>query len=181
MSTPWRAAHNIILESDEFRSSKELQEIETIDILGIYDDYSRQLEQEHEEESKRLRIDHVRKARKAREGFKLLLQELEQKGDLTRKTKWKETYKQIKGDERYHALLGLAGSNPIELWMDAVDDISEEVESCAEKIGKVLKDGNHEVNVETTWEQFADMIKDAPTIVHIEEKKRREVHDLVSK
>ena len=180
-ATPWRAAHNIILESDEFRSSRDLQQIEQIDILGVYDDYSRQLEQEHEDESRRLRIEHVRKGRKAREGFKLLLQELEAAGELTRKTKWKDTYARIKDDERYLALLGPQGSSPMDLWMDAVDDISEEVEQATEKVEKVLRDGSgkHEVKLDTTLQEFEKMIGEAPSVAHIEAKMRRVVHELV--
>ena len=180
-STPWRAAHNVILESEDFRSSRDLQQIETIDILGVYDDYSRQLEQEHEDESRRLRIEHVRKGRKAREGFKLLLQELEAAGELNRRTRWIDTYKRIKDDDRYLALLGPQGSSPMDLWMDAVDDISEELEQSTEKVEKVLRDGKYELKLETTLQEFEGMIGEAPSVAHIEAKKRKEVYELVSR
>ena len=132
--TPWRAAHNIILSSVAFREDEDLQQVETIDILGVYDDYTRQLEQEHEEESRRLRMEKARTGRKAREGFKTLLGELEARGELTRVTKWKDTYRLVKDDPRYLAILGLPGSTALDLWMDAVDDITEEVERAAEKV-----------------------------------------------
>ncbi|ORX38961.1 hypothetical protein BD324DRAFT_617994 [Kockovaella imperatae] len=178
VSTTWRAAHNMILDSDEFRRSRDLQEMETIDILGVYDDYARQLEQDHEEEWRRLRIEHVRSGRKAREGFKALLQELQTKGQLTRTSKWKNTFRLVKNDERYLALLGPQGSSPLDLWMDAVDDISEEVERAAEKVEKVLEDTNREVKVDTSWEEFEKWVKDG-NVAHVEDKMRRDVYDLM--
>lgn len=179
VSTPWREAHNMILSSSEFKADPELQKIESIDILGVYDDYSRQLEQEHEEESRKARIEHVRKARKAREGFKALLSEYEHKGELTRNTKWKDFAPLIRKDERYRALLGQPGSSPVELWMDAVDDIAEEVESTADKIQMALgKDKS--VLLETSLEQFEAMCKDAQLEKQFDEKRRKDAFDLVS-
>ena len=179
-ATPWRAAHNIITSSEAFRSDKDFQQIEVIDILSVYDDYSRQLEKEYDDDSRRLRIDHVRKGRRARDGFKVLLGELQARGDLTRKSKWKETLAKIKDDERYLALLGLQGSSPLDLWMDAVDDLGEETDRAAEKIEKAFKDGGEVVDAQTTWERFEEMIREVHADLHIEGKLRRDAYDLVS-
>jgi pre-mRNA-processing factor 40 len=176
VSTRWRAAHEIILGAPGFRQNPELQKVETIDILTVWDDYSRQLEQEHETETKRLRIERVRKARKAREGFVALLHELKHDGTLTRQSKWKELYPKIRKDERYENLLGLQGSSPLDLWMDIVDDMRDEVERGAEKVEQYLKQQQKVVEIETKREEFEQWISD----LAMEPKLKKDVYDFVS-
>jgi pre-mRNA-processing factor 40 len=153
-----------------------MQKIETIDILTVWEEYSRRLEQEHDSESKRLRIERVRKARKAREGFVALLHELKLDGVLTRQSKWKELHPRIKKDERYEALLGMQGSSPLDLWMDVVDDIQDEVERGAEKVEQALKQQQKVVEIETKWEEVEQWIKD----VAMDDKLKKDVYDFVS-
>ncbi|KAK8843487.1 hypothetical protein IAR55_007146 [Kwoniella newhampshirensis] len=179
VSTRWRAAHDLIVSSATFKEDKDLQKIETIDMIDVYDEYARQLEQEHEEESRRLRVEMIRKARKAREGFKALLAELESKGELTRLSQWKETYPKIKNDERYHALVGVQGSSPLDLWMDAVDDLGEEVERAAEKVERALSKEGKTIKLETEWEAVEEWIKELHIESQIEEKLRKEVYKLI--
>lgn len=158
-----------------------MQQIETIDILGVWDDYSRQLEAEHETESRRLKTEQVRKARKAREGLVALLHELKADGTLKRTTKWKEVYPKFRDDQRYTDLLGLNGSSPLDLWMDMVDDLAEESERAAEKVEKGLKGIEKEIKLDTTEEEYAGWIKEAGLESQLEERLRKDVFDLVCK
>jgi len=166
----------MILSAPAFRQSTELHHIETIDILTVWEDYSRQLEQEHEQEIKKIRIERVRKARKAREAFVALLHELKHDGVLTRSSKWRDLYPKIKKDERYENLLGLQGSSPLDLWMDVVDDMQDEVERGAEKVEQYLKQQQKVVEIETKWEEVEEWIKD----LTMEPKLKRDVYDFVS-
>lgn len=149
-------------------------------MLGVYDDSSRQLMQEHEEESRRHRIETVRRARKAREGFKMLLHELRDRGELTRLSKWKDTLPKIHDDERYAILLGMPGSSPLDLWMDAVDDMGEEAERAAEKIERAVAKEEKAVKVETSWEEFEGLLREVHIDSQIDVKLRKEVYDMVS-
>jgi len=176
VSTRWRAAHETILSAPAFRQSTELHKIETIDILTVWEDYSRQLEQEHEQEIKKVRIERIRKARKAREAFVALLHELKHDGILTRSSKWKDLYTRIRKDERYENLLGLQGSSPLDLWMDVVDDMQDEVERGAEKVEQYLKQQQKVVEIETKWEEVEGWLKD----LTMEPKLKKDVYDFVS-
>ena len=179
VSTRWRAAHEIILSSPSWRADPQLQKIDTIDMLGVYDDYSRQLEQEHEEDSRRHRIESIRRARKAREGFKALLNELQSSGEVTRLSKWKDSVPKIKDDERYSALLGMPGSTPLELWMDLVDDMGEEAERAAEKIERALAKEDKSIKLETTFVEFESLVKELHMDAQIDDKLRGDVFDMV--
>lgn len=177
VGTRWRAAHEVILAAPAFRNDSQLQKIETLDILTVWDNYSRQLEQEHETESKRLRIDRVRKGRKAREAFIAFLHELKHDGILTRQSKWKELYPRIKKDERYENLLGMQGSSPLDLWMDVVDDMQDEVERAAEKIEQALKRDAHILTVETKPDEYDSWVQE----VKMDDKVKKEVYTFVSR
>lgn len=179
VSTRWRAAHDLIISSPAFRSDKDLQKIEVLDMIKVYEDYAYKLEQEHKEESRKLKIEATRNARKAREGFKALLKELDHNGELTRTSKFKDTYPKIKNDERYIALLGLSGSSPLELWMDAVDDIGEEVERAAEKINNALSKVDKKITLETSREELEQWCREVHMDTQIAEKLRKEVYNLV--
>lgn len=176
IGTRWRAAHEMILASPAFRADSQLQKIETLDILHVWDDHSRQLEQEHETESRRLRTDRVRKGRKAREGFLALLHELKHEGVLTRQSKWKDLYPRIKKDERYENLLGMQGSSPLDLWMDVVDDMQDQVEGAADRVEQALKRDQKVLTVETKWEEFVEWIKD----LKMDDKVKKDVYEFVS-
>ena len=170
----------MILSAPAFRTDEDLQQIETIDILNVWDDYSRQLEAEHETESRRLKVEQARKARKAREGFVALLHEMKADGTLTRTTKWKEVYPKIRDDERYSNLLGLNGSSPLDLWMDMVDDLAEESERAAEKVEKGFKGIEKEIKLDTTEDEYLAWIKEAGLEGQIDERLRKDVYALVS-
>ncbi|ODN88465.1 pre-mRNA-processing factor 40 [Cryptococcus wingfieldii CBS 7118] len=179
VSTRWRAAHDLIISSPAFRADPSLQQASVLDMIKAYEDYAYKLEQEHKEESRKLRIEDVRRARKAREGYKALLKEMEERGDLKRTSKWRETYGIVKGDPRYEALLGLPGSSPLELWMDAIDDLSEEVSRAAEKIEYALGKAGKEFKKGTTWEELEGWCHETHMDQQISERLRKEVFSLL--
>ena len=69
--TRWRGAHQLVVESDAYRSDPEIQALPTLDILLAFEDYSRVLEREFEEQQRRKQVEKTRSERKAREGFKV--------------------------------------------------------------------------------------------------------------
>ncbi|OCF60315.1 hypothetical protein L486_02996 [Kwoniella mangroviensis CBS 10435] len=179
VSSRWREAHDLIVSSEEFKADRELQKIETIDMIQVYDTYARQLEIEHEEESKKLKIENVRKARKARENFKVLLHQLQERGDLDRTSKFKDVYKRIKDDERYLTLLGLQGSNPLDLFMDHIDDLNEEFETASQKLVRALNKDGKEIKLETTFEELDEWVRELKIENQFDEKLRKDIYDLI--
>ncbi len=69
--TKWRTAHNLLLESDEWKEDAELRKLPTLDILLAFEDYSRVREREYEEQMRRSQVEKTRTERKAREAFKV--------------------------------------------------------------------------------------------------------------
>ena len=69
--TRWRTAHNLLVESDEWKSDVELRKLPNLDILLAFEDYSRVREREYEEQMRRSQVEKTRTERKAREAFKV--------------------------------------------------------------------------------------------------------------
>lgn len=69
--TRWRTAHNLVVESEEWKSDSELRKLPTLDLLLAFEDYSRVREREFEEQTRRAQVEKTRKERKAREAFKV--------------------------------------------------------------------------------------------------------------
>lgn len=69
--TRWKTAHNLVMDSEEYKADPELQRLPTLDILLAFEDYSRVREREYEEQTRRAQVEKTRKERKAREGFKV--------------------------------------------------------------------------------------------------------------
>lgn len=69
--TRWRQAHNLVLESEEWKNDAELQTLPTLDILLAFEDYSRVRERAFEEQMRRSQVEKTRRERKAREAFKV--------------------------------------------------------------------------------------------------------------
>jgi pre-mRNA-processing factor 40 len=137
--TKWRDAHRRLLESPEYRADKELQELPNLDILLAFEDFSRAQEREFEEQLRRTQVDKARRERTARENFRALLAELVNKGALRARRKWKQVYPEFADDERYLGLLGMPGSNPLELFWDVVDGLDQRLDAKIAVIAAAIK------------------------------------------
>ncbi|KAH9479534.1 Pre-mRNA-processing protein prp40 [Psilocybe cubensis] len=176
--TKWRDAHELLVRSEEWHSDAELRKLPTLDILLAFEDYSRVREREYEEQTRRAQVEKTRRERKAREAFKSLLHELIESGALKARTKWKEVYPLFRDDNRYLDMLGNPGSNPLELFWDAVDVLDQQLDTKVviveeairrhnAKLAEGTERGNDNMDVddkpfvvtpETTWGQFSLII-----------------------
>lgn len=174
--TKWRTAHSMVLESEAWKTDPEIQRLPTLDILLAFEDYSRVREREFEEQTRRAQVEKNRKERKAREGFKALLRELVDRGEIKAGTKWKTVYPLFRDDDRYTNILGNPGSGPLELFWDVVDAMDQKMESKIEIVEGAIKrynekhkpDGDMDVDggpvafkvgIETTEKEFLDVVK----------------------
>ncbi|KAF7312223.1 hypothetical protein MIND_00235300 [Mycena indigotica] len=137
--TRWRDAQDRLLKSSAWRDDAELQKLPTLDILLAFEDYSRVREREYEEQTRRTQVEKTRKERKTREAFKAILDELVSSGQIKARTKWKDVYPLFKSDERYLNMLGNPGSNPLELFWDAVDKFDQALEEKTAVVEEAIK------------------------------------------
>lgn len=85
------------------------------------------------------------------------------------RTKWKDVYPRFREDPRYLDILGNPGSNPLELFWDAVDTLDQQLDEKVgiveniivrhnAKIAESKDEAPFSVAPETTWEQFVGVV-----------------------
>ncbi|KAF8661346.1 hypothetical protein AX16_001441 [Volvariella volvacea WC 439] len=188
VTTRWKTAHSLVTESEEWNVDPELRKLPTLDILLAFEDYSRVREREFEDQMRKAQVEKTREERKAREAFKELLQGLVQEQKIVARSKWKEVYPLFKDDERYLKMLGKPGSNPLELFWDAVDALDQQLDAKIVVIEEVIKQYNSSlpstsssqtedgeskekgfsVGIETTFEEFSKIVQDSATDIAVQ-------------
>lgn len=110
-----------------------------------------------------------------------LLQELIESGHLKARTKWKQIYSTFCEDERYLNMLGLPGSNPLELFWDVVDELDQSLDSklhvveSAVQAHRARSGQEFIVRPETTFEEFEAIIKDDAEVKRLSQKDLNEI------
>ncbi|KAJ9120055.1 hypothetical protein QFC22_002952 [Naganishia vaughanmartiniae] len=179
VSTRWRDARNLIIESPQFKADKSLQTIDDIDILEIYDDYSSSLIREHAENMRKAQSEKARRARKARDGFRELLADLEAKGEITSRMKWKEFVKLVENSEAYEKLLGMPGSSPLDLFRDVVDDIAEAVAEAIKRVNIASERSGKKIELGMSRDEFGAFLEDNKLTSVIDPKRVSEVYEII--
>lgn len=180
VSTRWRAARDIILSSDQFKADVKLQSIEEVEIIKIFDVYAQQLLGMHTEQMQKMKLEKHRKARRARDEFRNLLNDLEAKGKINATTKWKEFLPTIAGRPEYDAILGIPGSSPLELFQDVVDDVGEAISTSVQKIHAALEKAGRKVELGMKRNDFEDMLTELKITSLVDDKYVDNVHEAVS-
>jgi pre-mRNA-processing factor 40 len=113
-----------------------------------------------------------------------LVVELVQSGVIKARTKWKEVYHLFRHDDRYLNMLGNPGSNPLELFWDAVDGLDQKLDAKILVVDDAIKRFNAKhhpdeakeepsddkmktddetlftITAETTWDEFVNVIRE---------------------
>ncbi|KAK9828976.1 hypothetical protein WJX72_003175 [[Myrmecia] bisecta] len=131
VDTPWRKAQA------KLEGEAEYDDLDKIERLEAFQDYIRELERVEKEKKEKAKEERRRKERKTRDRFKDLLKRHRQEGIITAKTRWKEYFKVVKGEEALAAVeRNSSGSRPKELF----EDLLEEVEAAYDTARPALKD-----------------------------------------
>ena len=93
-----------------------------LNLLNVFGDHIRKIEQIAVEDRQKQKAAKFKQERKNRDGFRALLIELREQGLVTAASLWKDVYPHVKDDSRYNAILGQAGSTPLDLFWDAVEE-----------------------------------------------------------
>ncbi|KAH8110818.1 hypothetical protein DFH11DRAFT_1730027 [Phellopilus nigrolimitatus] len=158
--TRWRTAYSALRDSDAWATDPELQRLPSLDVLLAFEDYARVQEREFEDRMRRETVEKARRDRKGREAFKSLLRELVDAGRIRAKSKWKDVYPDFGDDERYLGLLGIPGSNPLELFWDVVDSLDQKLDAKVTVVEEAIRKSNEqaeqsfEFGPNTTEEEF---------------------------
>ncbi|GAA5928334.1 hypothetical protein JCM10213_005710 [Rhodosporidiobolus nylandii] len=150
----WQDVRTMFYRTPEWHRDPELQLIEPIDMLTVFEDEVSRAEKELGVQRQRIAEEKRRKARKARDEFNALLQSFVAASHITAGTTWQTIYPLLEHDDRYHAVLGAQGSSPLELFWDLVDELDVRAEEDQHVVELVAKEKGLVVGEETTEEDF---------------------------
>ncbi|KAL1123097.1 hypothetical protein AAG570_002185 [Ranatra chinensis] len=158
--TTWQEAQQMLLDNPNFVNDADLLGMDKEDALIVFEDHIRELEKEEEEEKEREKKRRKRQQRKNRDAFGMLLNELHEEGKLTSMSLWVELYPIISADIRFSAMLGQPGSTPLDLFKFYVEDLKSRFHDERKIIKEILKENGFEVEVTTTFGEFANVVCD---------------------
>lgn len=159
-TTRWSEAQQLLLDNPVFADDTGLLGMDKEDALIVFEDHIRSLEKEEEDERKRDKNMQFRLQRKNREAFVSLLNQLHKQGRLTSISKWSSLYPEISQDSRFTAMLTqpLSGSTALDLFKFYVNDLRSRYEDDKEIIRDIVKKSDWEVSLETTFEEFLQVL-----------------------
>ncbi|KAK3672271.1 U1 snRNP protein [Recurvomyces mirabilis] len=161
-STPWEEAKQMITTSDTFQDNKIFRSVHNVDILNLYEQRVQELDFARNESKRHDATARLRNNRKARDAFRELLSKNVEKGNIKAGTKWSDFYPLIKDDERYIDVVGTAGSSPLDLFWDVVEDQEHKLRSRRNDALDVLEAARYEMTTETSAEDFAGVMRSDP-------------------
>lgn len=157
-NTTWAEAQMMLLENGAFKNDVNLLAMDKEDALVVFEQHIRDMEREEVEEKERERRRTKRQQRKNRDQFLALLDSLHEEGKLTSMSLWVELYPLLSADLRFSAMLGQAGSTPLDLFKFYVEDLKARFHDEKRVIKEILKEKRFDVRPDTTFEQFATVV-----------------------
>lgn len=160
--TTWSEAQQMLIDNPTFAEDTDLLSMDKEDALIVFAEHIKQLEEEEEEERERQKKRVKRQQRKCRDNYIALLDELHEQGKLTSMSLWVELYPMISADIRFTAMLGQPGSTPLDLFKFYVADLKSRFHDEKKIIKEILKEKSFEVQVKTSFKEFATVVCDDP-------------------
>ncbi|XP_045602652.1 pre-mRNA-processing factor 40 homolog A isoform X3 [Procambarus clarkii] len=160
--TTWSEAQQMLIDNPTFAEDTDLLSMDKEDALIVFAEHIKQLEEEEEEERERQKRRIKRQQRKCRDNYIALLDELHEQGKLTSMSLWVELYPMISADIRFTAMLGQPGSTPLDLFKFYVADLKSRFHDEKKIIKEILKEKSFEVQVKTSFKEFATVVCDDP-------------------
>ncbi|KAK9369115.1 hypothetical protein V1509DRAFT_621173 [Lipomyces kononenkoae] len=168
--TKWHDARERMKHDTYLRSEQKIVKgLNMLDILSVYEECMKEVETRFLDERKEFKRQQRTKARKHREGFIQLLDDLIRDGKITADSKWMDIYPLIKDDDRFDRIVGQDGSTPLELYWDAVEKINKDLRIKRDILLDVLVDRHFQVTEKTTFEEFEKVLVTDVRAAEIEE------------
>ena len=120
--TRWSEAQTIIQSNETVQSDAKFKSLTKSDILTAFENHIKSLERAFNDARQQNKAIKARRERHAREQFDQLLKELRSQGKIKAGSKWMNICPMIKEDSRYLGMLGNAGSSPLDLFWDVLEE-----------------------------------------------------------
>lgn len=139
--TLWDSANEAFMNSAQRAERGVYDHMTETDVLHAFQDYVNAREREADVRRRAEAALEFRQGRKARDGFRELLQEQIKEGDVTPKSKWSDVYPLIKDDARFAAMVefGTNGSvDSVGLFLQSLRDLDDLVRKYRHAVATAL-------------------------------------------
>lgn len=157
--TRWAEAQAVIESNDKVQADAKFKTLTKSDILTAFENHIKSLERTFNDARQEQKAIRARKERRNREQFLELLKEQRSQGNIKAGSKWVNFRPLIQDDPRYQAILGQAGSTPLDLFWDVVEEEERSLRGPRNDVLDVLDDKRFEVTTATTLEEFKDVVE----------------------
>jgi pre-mRNA-processing factor 40 len=120
--TRWTEANKALQADTRYQGDETFTSLSKIDLLKAFENHIKALERTFNDKRQREKAEKARKDRQNRDAFNELLKDLRSAGKIKAGTKWTDIHDLIEDDPRYVAMLGQAGSTPLDLFWDMVEE-----------------------------------------------------------
>lgn len=182
MTTTWKEARDLFEQNPSYLQEEDLRQLDSLDLLAVFEDYIKTLEREYEIKMQRERDQERRQERKNRDAFRELLSDYLRKGIITHKSKWQDFFPLIKEEQRFLKMLGQPGSTPLELFWDEVELLYEQYYEEVKLVHDILKSLEVSLNQNVSFESFKEIVQKDQRIFKIKEENLPQIYEkLVSR
>jgi len=146
----WGIIQRLLAEHPLFKA------IDKLDQLTVFSEYVLDTEKQVSEAK---RLEERTKARKRREAFRELLEDLVKTGEINAASHWRPIVQKIKDEPQYLNLVGQPGSSPQELYSDIIEREKEKIKDYKEALSDSLL--NFQITPTTTYEDILEHSREA--------------------
>lgn len=120
--TRWSEAQGIIQSNNTVQSDAKFKSLSKSDFLTAFENHIKSLERAFNDARQQNKAAKARRERHAREQFISLLKDLRSQRTIKAGVKWMNICPLIRGEPRYLGMLGNAGSSPLDLFWDTLEE-----------------------------------------------------------
>lgn len=120
--TRWSEAQGMIEADERFSGDAKFKSLAKLDVLKAFENHIKSLERSFNDARQKQKNLKSRKERKNRDAFVTLLKDLKRAQKIKAGTKWMDVFPLIEDDPRYVAMVGQAGSTPLDMFWDVVEE-----------------------------------------------------------
>ena len=120
--TRWSQAQEILQSSERMQSDENMKLLSKSELLTAFENHVKSLERNFNDARQQQKSNKARLERQNRDGFTELLREMRSKGTLKAGSLWKNVLPEIENDPRYVNMLGQAGSTPLDMFWDTMEE-----------------------------------------------------------
>ncbi|KIW36960.1 hypothetical protein, variant 1 [Exophiala oligosperma] len=156
--TRWSQAQEILEQNERIKSDERYKLLSKSDVLTAFENHIKSLERSFNDARQQQKSSKARRERQNRDRFIELLQSLRSQGKIKAGTKWMNILPSIEEDPRYVAMLGQAGSTPLDLFWDVLEEEERALRGRRNDVYDVLEDQRYEVTPKTSFDEFLDIM-----------------------